>query len=520
MSAIRVFLGSALLLQGFISMAVAQAPAPLTTLHVDTRLVFLDTTVIDKQGHIVTRGLTKDDFFITEEKQPRRVFSFEPPEQHMKHSDTAGSEPPVTILVVDELNGSFQDYAFIRHSLQRYFDRQPSELESPCELMLLGYHSLQMVQGFTRNKAELISALNHIAPPPSFVVTTVSERFNDSVYALQMIALQNQGVPGRKNVLWVGYGAPIAGHSPDQGFQKIVHFTHTTTNMLLDARVSLFLIYPGIGPYRGTGGMRIGQSSASEAKQTAMTFAMDNGSDPFAGNIRFGAFASATGGDLFYRNDLDNQVERARALGSGYYTLTYQPQQIPVDGKFRNIRVIMRNPELRAITKTGYFAPDPEDSTHPARQLMENLTVAVHSAVPLHGLNIRTEDLSWRPDTGTAQFTVLLEEQSLRWQVQADGQSTTNLFFAVVSLKRPDHILTSTYQEVGLTRSVGETASPADTIKQPIVFHVPPKTTNLRFVIETEDGDKLGNGEISRDVLDAAPQTATPAPVLISRPLR
>src|ERR1035441_8726448 len=34
------------------------------------------------------------------------------------------------------------------------------------------------------------------------------ERFAQSVDALQQIALQNKGVPGRKNIVWVGHGGP------------------------------------------------------------------------------------------------------------------------------------------------------------------------------------------------------------------------------------------------------------------------------------------------------------------------
>ena len=42
-----------------------------------------------------------------------------------------------------------------------------------------------------------------------------------------------------------------------------------------------------------------------------------------------------TGGNLYYnRNDVDMEIKRSQELGSEYYTLTYQPQEEPANGKF------------------------------------------------------------------------------------------------------------------------------------------------------------------------------------------
>ncbi len=59
--------------------AQSSAPDPAQqapVLRVNSNLVFLDVTVLDKHGVPVVAGLTKDDFVITEDKQPQRIFSF------------------------------------------------------------------------------------------------------------------------------------------------------------------------------------------------------------------------------------------------------------------------------------------------------------------------------------------------------------------------------------------------------------------------------------------------------------
>ena len=73
----------ALVLLGVISIhrvrAQEQQPAGTPTIKVTSALVFLDVTVLDKKGHLVVSGLTKDDFTITEDKVPQTIVSFEAP---------------------------------------------------------------------------------------------------------------------------------------------------------------------------------------------------------------------------------------------------------------------------------------------------------------------------------------------------------------------------------------------------------------------------------------------------------
>jgi VWFA-related protein len=102
-------------LVGTIAAHSGQAPANTPTIRVTSRLVFLDVTVLDKKGHPVVTGLTKDDFVITEEKRPQRIFSFEEPNMHIADSalseDNPSGKAPLTIFVLDLLNSGIADSA-------------------------------------------------------------------------------------------------------------------------------------------------------------------------------------------------------------------------------------------------------------------------------------------------------------------------------------------------------------------------------------------------------------------------
>ena len=66
--------------QGSQGQQVSQSSTP--TFQVTSRLVFLDVTVLDKKGQPVVTGLTKDDFKITEDKKPQRIF----PSRHRRRT--------------------------------------------------------------------------------------------------------------------------------------------------------------------------------------------------------------------------------------------------------------------------------------------------------------------------------------------------------------------------------------------------------------------------------------------------
>ena len=84
-----------------------------------------------------------------------------------------------------------------------------------------------------------------------------------------------------------------------------------------------------------------------------------------------------TGGQLLYNhNDVDAEIRRSQQLGSEYYTLTYQPRGGNENGKFRQIHVTLRDHNLRAVTKTGYYAPDKSAPVDPRWQTKLNLAEA------------------------------------------------------------------------------------------------------------------------------------------------
>jgi VWFA-related protein len=482
-----------------------QDPSSESTFQATSSLVVLDVTVLDKRGRPVVNGLTKDDFTITEDKKAQTIFSFEAPEVHVVDANAGDENPegkaPVTIFVLDLLNSSFEDFAFIRYSMQKYLEAQPAQLNSPAELMVIGNDSLEMLRGYTRNRDDLLNALNHFPPvlPYTLImgedIHRYMQRVAQSFDALQQIALQNQAMPGRKNIVWVGYGVGIPGLYLQRsqlrisGAHKLEQYLHSTINMLLAARMSLFVIYPGLDS---------GDLTAS-AKDSYADF---GDHDPFEGGINFGVFVNETGGKLFYnRNDVDQEIERSQQLGSEYYTLSYQPQDVKADDTFRRIRVTLRDRNLHALTKAGYFALGRVRVTlgQPGMIAVAQAALSTH---PSQALDLTVSGVVRHPDTNTAGFTVQLKSKGLGWRVAGNGQNTADLIVEAVSLTARGDILASKVDRVTVW-------SEAQVASLPLTVQVPRSTQRVRVVVEI--GRRIGTVDLDRKTIDASPVAPTPA---------
>jgi VWFA-related protein len=498
-----------------------QASSSAPSFQVTSNLVYLDVTVLDKKGNPVVTGLTKDDFIITEDKQPRPIFSFEPPAPLVLRADEPGqnadedgsTNAPATILLLDRLNSKFEDYAFLRQSLRKYLTAQPDRLPAPVELMLLDNQSLELIQGYTRNTADLIDALDQVprALPYKLGAGWALERLAESIEALQQIAMQNKTVPGRKNLVWLGYGGPSYIQLPgDPNNPKDTRFfVHDTTNMLVDSRVTLYLLFPGIKAQNPTNFAR-----------TSSLFALHKigEDDPFTGDINFGLFVNGTGGKLFALNNVDGEISRAQDLGSHCYTLTYRPQGEYSYGQFRRIRVSVRNPDLRVVTKTGYYAPDNESPQDPRRKSMVELSEAAQSTVPFDNLKLSIVRVVRHPDNGTAEITLLLQSSHLDWEDSGPGQSSAPVELGIVSLDRTREILASYRQKFTIYSNTQDGARLAKSATLlTMTVKVPQPTRTLRAVVTSAGSGQLGTAELDRRGLDAAPEQPSPTPGLLRR---
>jgi len=366
--------------------AVAQtAPAPqdktpagyqTSTITVNARIVVLDVVVLDKKGNLVWRNdLKPEDFKIYEDGQLQTIRSFEAPSQHqMPPSDTAIvssaadlkkiGDAPVTILVLDELNSTFQDSAFSRQMMVKYLQSQPAVLKQPTVLMVAMDTTFQQMHDYTQDRDALIDAVKkHMPGLPNNLMGSgktgfgAVERMGQNLAALEQIARASSGTPGRKNLIWVGNGFPSANlvGMPQDEADQIEAAYRRATGQLLAARVTVFTINPTADT-----------PVTVEADDTADLDSTgdEGGPDPMGeGAVSFGSFAADTGGIAYMgRNDLNHVMDEGIARGQEYYTMSYAPTNaVEVAAKFRSIKIVMADKNLRALTRDGYYPQSAAD---------------------------------------------------------------------------------------------------------------------------------------------------------------
>jgi VWFA-related protein len=370
---------------------------------------------------------------VLEDGQPRTIRSFEPPSEHgMPPSETAIvnsasdlkkiGDAPVTILVLDELNSRFEDMSFSRQMMIKYLEAQPAVLRQPTVLMIAMNNTFQQVHDYTQNRDELIEVVKkHMPEYPWRMMNSgktgpgATERMAQVMAALQQIAQASTGTPGRKNLIWVGNGFPSANlvgleqHQAD----TIEAAMRRCTARLLAARITMYSINPTASS------TSVIEVDTPDDLNTSLDA---NGSDPFdSGLVSFTNFAPSTGGVAFTgRNDLNNVIADGVARGQEYYTLSYSPTNTSEDAaKFRKIRIVMKDPDLRATTRDGYY-PETAADLNPvldksmsAKDVTANLkldlSAALTTTISYNGLSVTATK------SADGSYAIQVAEKGLGW---------------------------------------------------------------------------------------------------------
>lgn len=479
-----------------------------TTLHVITRLVVLDVVVTDRKGHLIDRPLTRDDFTIVEDKQVQTIRNFEPPSTHKMPADGRENivhsaadlskigDAPVTILILDELNSRFEDMSYGRQMMVKYLQSQPQVLKQPTVLLLATNNTFQQLHDYTQDRDALIAIVKHHMPeyPRKLYAAgpAAVERIAQTLAALQQIAEASMGTPGRKNIIWVGNGFPSVGlvalDTPEA--EQVETAFRRITVRLMAARITMYTIDPTAN---STATVDIeNPDDLAAAIGSAGTSPFDNGS------VSFTQLAPATGGLAYSgRNDLNNIIAEGIDKGQDYYTLTYTPTDNSNDpAAYRNIRVIMKDPNLVATTRNGYYpetAADMNpvlDQTMKEKQVVANLkldlSAALTSTISYNGLKITAQP------SAHGVYRIHVAANGIGW-FESDSGQHEEVTLAAAWYDARGNIIGHTMSEQVYQRQPNS----ADAIYS-IPISIPPGTARLRFVVRDAFNGRMGTFDLTR----------------------
>jgi VWFA-related protein len=328
--------------------------------------VIVDVVVTDAAGKPV-HGLTRRDFSVTEDNVPQRVLTFDvhnldeasesvPPNLPPLPANTFLNLPPVPergplyILLLDLVNTEMADQMWARQQLLKFIEGKPAGTR--FALFVLS-DTLQLVQGFTTDKDLLYAALDPHHPrhhvPKVFLY---SKNYGEGdrgmmVSVFQHIAQYLDGLPGRKNIMWMANSFPIS-MSPIEGDPyDLSDDIKETIDTLARGQVAVYTFTAC--------GISVEDPSCGGAGLPPQP----GGNLPIFDAAIGTNITTLTGGKRYSTNDFKGELDDATEDGANYYTLSYAPANSNYNGKERHIKVHVAKHGYRLDYRRSYYAVDP-----------------------------------------------------------------------------------------------------------------------------------------------------------------
>jgi VWFA-related protein len=487
------------------------AAAP--TLQVTSRLVVLDVVVLDRNGKPMA-NLDRSKFSIYEANVPQAVKTFDSPQGHAMPVSPLGEAvvssaadlpkigtAPVNILVFDELNTPFHQLAYARQMMEKYLKSLPEVLPMPTLFVAAGATQMAVLHDYTQSREQLLESVRKHTADLDF--TQVMASLNGgagaadnglvkTLGALSQIAESVRGVPGRKNVIWVGSGynnATDLANMSESDHDRVVAAIEQVTDRMLSARVTLYVIDPsGPAPADEATDQSVDPTQVSSAGATM---------GDFGDNLGFYNFATETGGRLITgRNDMDAQLAQAAEEGSEFYTLSYAPTSLSNVGRaYRKIRVTVADPSLHVVTREGYFDGQPTVSTvsmaRNAKQPQDirfDLLNAARNIMTYTGLHMQAK----RTKDG---YLLLVNAGDLQFAEQADGTRRAEVTVVAVCYNAKRKELSQKAAQLQEELAAKDRIGPQSRVAFAFPVTVPISTGRVRFVMRDAATAYLGTAE-------------------------
>src|SRR4051812_7511441 len=217
-------------------------PIPQHPSEPETR-IHLDVVVTDKSGQPVA-GLSKRDFALLDDKLQRNIVSFQAVDAR-----TAKPDPPVqAILLIDQINPTFQQVSFARSEIARFLRKNDGHLSLPVSIAVLTESGLRMQRSPSVEGNACLAILDQVKGNAANLDARLSklsgaDKSALSVRQLTKLAGIESRKPGRKLLIWMGRGwqiqpGGVGGSDHHRIFNTIVEIT----NLLRQAHTAVYSV--------------------------------------------------------------------------------------------------------------------------------------------------------------------------------------------------------------------------------------------------------------------------------------
>ncbi len=319
--------------------------------------ILLDVVVTDRSGKTIS-GIPQSDFVVRSNGTPQKILSFRAVSGATTTDQLQADKTPVKIiLMVDEVNTSFDRVAYEREQIKKYLLQNGGKLSQPLSLAFFSDTGTEIQNHPTQDGNALLAsfdqhetALRVIRRSTGFY--GAEERLDLSLKTLSRLAAAEAQVPGRKMVVWISPGWPLlTGPNIDmtaKQSQQLFTTIMSVSTALRQARITMYSIDPlGLAD---AGSIRINYYQEFLKPVTATK-------DVQIADLALQVLATQTGGlALNSNNDITSQIARCIADADAFYTLTIDAAPVDKPNQFNAINVKVETPGLTARTRNGYYS--------------------------------------------------------------------------------------------------------------------------------------------------------------------
>jgi VWFA-related protein len=311
------------------------------------RHIILNIVVTDASGKPVS-GLQEKDFTLLDNQLPQQIVSFQAVEGRTTKS------PVHVIFVLDILNSSFQDVAYELRAVEKYLGQKTGQLSFPVSIAVLTDAGMNLGQP-ARDGNALIGQLKKVRMPLATMGSLEgpnARRFHQSIQSLTKLVGDQEDVPGRVILIWMGPGwPPLSEWGPYPGmptdkrnfFAAILNLTtgFREAQMTMDAISSSNLLRENA---RARDYYKLSRQGVKRVDQA----------DP--GNLALPVLAYQSGGQVFEDDkDLVGDIARCIADLESYYVLSFDSPHAAQDIEYRALQITVDKPGLTARTNAFYY---------------------------------------------------------------------------------------------------------------------------------------------------------------------
>ena len=348
--------------------AIAQ-PSPSASELAEGRIK-LDVVVTDPSGKPVS-GLERKDFTLLDNGQQTRFLSF-----YAFDGISAKPDPPVqVILVIDTIRHSPDEVHDLQDGVEKFLRQNGGHLAQPVSVYRLAMGSLSVTpQPSTDGNAlaEELSRKNglnktlldqdndklgehltslgqslepsaslHPQRPPLHSLLTLK--------ALGSIVLEERRKPGRKLLVWLGYGAPLDAEIGDDlgslsrqetRFDWITEFS----TRIREARISLC-------------GVTFWQRPDRRFPYERFLAGVQSAADSSYANLGLEVLAMQSGGRILEKpnNDFAPLIGACIQGANAFYSVSFEPAHTDQPDEYHDLKVQVSKPGLVTRTNAGYY---------------------------------------------------------------------------------------------------------------------------------------------------------------------